>query len=194
MAFHNRRINHSSLCYRFDILSQGTNTSHSQHNSASSSQNFLVTGYGSFLRNPKLLNDILLTVLERLMTKNSVSLGVALSLAAMDYRRYLFILLQHTSISSQKFRYFFLFIVSKLGYDSVSTILLTVPVWFLTFLVSLLVIWTAGRSGDRSIHIKSLMAVPILATSSALHPPKSVHVSLPYSSCHWGPWPPTRSL
>jgi Sporulation factor SpoIIGA len=94
--------------------------------------------------------------------KDSISILGALRLAFKDYRLYLFILLQHTSILSQTFQYFFPSIVKTLGYGRIATLLLTVPVWFTTFLVSLFVTWTAGRSGDRSIHIMSLMAISCL--------------------------------
>jgi hypothetical protein len=108
--------------------------------------------------------------------KDSVSLLAALKLAFKDYRLYLFVLLQHTSILSQTFQYFFPSIVRTLGFDPVPTLLLTVPVWFLTFVVSLFVTWTAGRTGDRSIHIMSLMAVScignIIATSTTKTGPR----------------------
>ncbi|KAL2008352.1 hypothetical protein VTN00DRAFT_8334 [Thermoascus crustaceus] len=49
---------------------------------------------------------------------------------------------------SQTLQYFFLSIVNTLGYGHFETLLLTVPVWFATFLVSLLVTYTSGRTGD----------------------------------------------
>ncbi|EHK98580.1 putative Uncharacterized transporter [Glarea lozoyensis 74030] len=42
-----------------------------------------------------------------------------------------------------------------------------VPVWFATFLVSLLVTWTSGKTGDRSIHIICLMLVSAVGNAIA---------------------------
>jgi hypothetical protein len=89
----------------------------------------------------------------------TISIWAGVRLAFKDYRLYLFVLLQHTSILSQTFQYFFPSIVKTLGYGKIETLLLTVPVWFGTFLVSLLVTWTAGKTGDRSIHIMCLLVV-----------------------------------
>lgn len=80
-------------------------------------------------------------------------------MALKDYRLYLFLVFQHLSLLSQTFQYFFPSIVNTLGFGKIETLLLTVPVWFATFLVSLLVTYTAGKTGDRSIHIMCLMCV-----------------------------------
>ena len=98
--------------------------------------------------------------------KNAASLMQGLKLAFKDYRLYLFILLQHTSILTQTFQYFFPSIVQTLGYGRIATLLLTVPVWFCTFGVSLFVTWSAGRTNDRSFHIIGLMI--IAATGNAI--------------------------
>lgn len=86
----------------------------------------------------------------------------ALKLALGDKRLYLFALLLHTSLLSQTFQYFFPTIVKTLGYGNVHTLLITAPVWVATFLVSLLVTWTSGRTGDRSLHIIGLMFVTVI--------------------------------
>ncbi|EKD20894.1 uncharacterized protein L3040_005834 [Drepanopeziza brunnea f. sp. 'multigermtubi'] len=93
---------------------------------------------------------------------SSTSLWTGLQLALGDYRLYIFILFQHLSLLSQTFQYFFPTIVNTLGYDRITTLLLTAPVWLATFLVSLFVTWTSGRSSDRSIHIACLMLVSLL--------------------------------
>ncbi|OQO03926.1 hypothetical protein B0A48_10568 [Cryoendolithus antarcticus] len=89
----------------------------------------------------------------------STSVWVGLKLALVDYRLYLFVLLQHMSILSQTFTYFFPSVVRTLGYGRVTTLLLTVPVWFLTFLVSVAVTYSASRTNDRSIHIACLLVI-----------------------------------
>jgi hypothetical protein len=101
---------------------------------------------------------------------DSVGLLAGVKMALSDVKIYAFILLQHLSLLSQSFQYFFPSIVKTLGYGSIETLLLTVPVWFATFLVSLLVTWTSGKTSDRSIHIICLMAVAcignIIATAT----------------------------
>ncbi|KAF7164165.1 hypothetical protein CNMCM5623_008855 [Aspergillus felis] len=89
---------------------------------------------------------------------NAVSIRDALAMVLRDRRIYLFILLQHSSLLSQTFQYFFPTIVKTLGYGSIETLLITAPVWIATFLVSLFVTWTSGRTNDRSWHIMGLMS------------------------------------
>lgn len=63
------------------------------------------------------------------------SLWDGLKLALRDYRLYVFVLLQHISLLSQSFQYFFPTIVGTLGYGPIVTLWLTAPVWVcLTFL------------------------------------------------------------
>ncbi|KAL4802447.1 major facilitator superfamily domain-containing protein [Aspergillus unguis] len=90
------------------------------------------------------------------------SIKEALYAVFTDKRIYLFILLQHASLLSQTFQYFFPSIVQTLEYNNIETLLITAPVWIATFLVSLLVTWTSGKTNDRSIHIISLMMVSIV--------------------------------
>ncbi|RDW65061.1 hypothetical protein BP6252_10712 [Coleophoma cylindrospora] len=92
----------------------------------------------------------------------AVGLFDGVKMVVTDYRLYLFIILQHLSLLSQTFQYFFPTIVKTLGFGEIATLLLTVPVWFATFLVSLIVTRTAGKTGDRSIHIMCLLAVSCL--------------------------------
>lgn len=89
----------------------------------------------------------------------STTVMEGLKMAVTDPRVYIFVLFQHMSLLSQTFQYFFPSIVETLEYDSIVTLLLTVPVWFATFLTSIFVTWTSGRTGDRSIHIISLMLI-----------------------------------
>ncbi|OGM48191.1 MFS transporter [Aspergillus bombycis] len=92
----------------------------------------------------------------------SNNLREALWLVFSDRRIYLFILLQHTSLLSQNFQYFFPTIVQTLGYGNIETLLITAPVWIATFMVSLLVTWSSGRTNDRGLHIISLMLVSVV--------------------------------
>ncbi|KAJ8121306.1 hypothetical protein ONZ43_g2212 [Nemania bipapillata] len=92
---------------------------------------------------------------------DSISVKEGVKMAFKDPRLYLFTLLQHVSILSQAFQYFFPTIVKTLGFGTIETLLLTAPVWILTFLVSLVATYTSGRLGDRSIHIICLMLVSV---------------------------------
>ncbi|KAK9235607.1 major facilitator superfamily domain-containing protein [Lipomyces kononenkoae] len=89
----------------------------------------------------------------------SVTLKDGLRLALKDHRVYIFLILQHLSLLSQTFQYFFPSIVGTLGYGEIQTLLLTTPVWFTTFLVSLFATYSSGRFGDRSKHIIGLMLI-----------------------------------
>lgn len=90
------------------------------------------------------------------------SIKEALALVFADKRIYLFILLQHVSLLSQNFQYFFPTIVQTLGYNNIETLLITAPVWIATFLVSLIVTWSSGKTNDRSWHIICLMMVSVV--------------------------------
>jgi hypothetical protein len=79
-----------------------------------------------------------------------------------DYRLWVFAIFQHISLLSQSFQYFFPTIVKTLKFGNIETLLLTAPVWFLTFLVSLFVTWTSGKTSDRSIHIICLLCVSLI--------------------------------
>ena len=85
-----------------------------------------------------------------------------LKMAVKDYRIYVFTLLQHVSLLTQTFQYFFPSIVKTLGYSSIETLLITAPVWIATFLISLVVTYTSGKYGDRSMHIIVLQAVAVV--------------------------------
>ena len=99
--------------------------------------------------------------------QNSRSVWDGLKLALRDYRLYLFVLLQHLSLLSQTFQYFFPSIVGTLGYGTIETLWLTAPVWFATFLISVCVTWTSSKTGDRSLHIFFLMLLAAVGNAVA---------------------------
>ena len=92
----------------------------------------------------------------------TAGLWQGMKLALKDTRVYAFALMQHASILSQTFQYFFPSIVKTLGYGNIETLLITAPVWIATFLISLVVTYTSGRFSDRSYHILGLQAVAIV--------------------------------
>ena len=57
------------------------------------------------------------------------SMWDGVKMAVRDYRLYLFVLLQHVSLVSQTFQYFFPTIVGTLGYGKIETLWLTAPAW-----------------------------------------------------------------
>ncbi|KAF4445986.1 hypothetical protein F53441_10320 [Fusarium austroafricanum] len=88
-------------------------------------------------------------------------------MAARDYRLYLFVLLQHVSLISQTFQYFFPTIVGTLGYGKIVTLWLTAPAWFATFLLSVCVTLSSAKTNDRSLHIIVLMLVAAVGNAIA---------------------------
>lgn len=62
------------------------------------------------------------------MYKNA-SMWTGVKLAFTDYRLYVFVLMQHISLISQSFQYFFPTIVGTLGYGRITTLWLTAPCW-----------------------------------------------------------------
>ncbi|KAK1764201.1 major facilitator superfamily domain-containing protein [Phialemonium atrogriseum] len=99
--------------------------------------------------------------------RHAKSTWAGIKLAVKDYRLYLFVLLQHVSLLSQTFQYFFPSIVGTLGYGPITTLWLTAPVWFATFLISVCVTWTSAKTKDRSLHIIGLMLVAVIGNAIA---------------------------
>jgi hypothetical protein len=56
-------------------------------------------------------------------------------------------------------RYFFPTIMKSLGYSNTNTLLLTVPVWFATFIAVLVVSYHSSRTSERSIHVACCMLI-----------------------------------
>ncbi|KAK7230029.1 hypothetical protein V2G26_002199 [Clonostachys chloroleuca] len=98
---------------------------------------------------------------------SNVSVWQGVLMAIKDYRLYAFIVFQHTSLLSQSFQYFFPVLVGSLGYDNITTLWLTVPCWFATFLISIAVTFTSAKTQDRSIHIIGLMLVATIGNAIA---------------------------
>ncbi|KAK7537564.1 MFS transporter [Phyllosticta citribraziliensis] len=84
-----------------------------------------------------------------------------LMMALKDPKLYVFVLFQHCSLLTQAFQYFLPTIVKTLGYNNITTLLITAPVWVLTFFAALAVTFSSGRTGDRSIHIACLSLVSL---------------------------------
>ncbi|KAI1432377.1 allantoate permease [Xylaria sp. CBS 124048] len=99
---------------------------------------------------------------------DATSIKEGVKMAFRDPKLYLFALLQHVSILSQTFQYFFPTIVATLGYGTIDTLLLTAPAWIATFLISLVATYTSGRTGDRSRHIIGFMMVSVVGNIIAV--------------------------
>ncbi|KAK8215934.1 MFS transporter [Phyllosticta capitalensis] len=94
-------------------------------------------------------------------TVESAGVREGLMMALKDPKLYIFVLFQHLSLLTQAFQYFFPTVVKTLGYGNIETLLITAPVWILTFFVALAVTYSSGRIGDRSIHIACLSMVSL---------------------------------
>ncbi|KAJ4168561.1 hypothetical protein NW754_010479 [Fusarium falciforme] len=88
-------------------------------------------------------------------------------MAVRDYRVYVFVLIQHVSLLSQTFQYFFPTIVGTLGYGRIVTLWLTAPAWFATFLLSICVTLSSAKTNDRSLHIVCLMLLAAVGNAIA---------------------------
>ncbi|RMJ13781.1 hypothetical protein CDV36_006530 [Fusarium kuroshium] len=88
-------------------------------------------------------------------------------MAVRDYRVYVFLLIQHVSLLSQTFQYFFPTIVGTLGYGRIVTLWLTAPAWFATFLLSICVTLSSAKTNDRSLHIVCLMLLAAVGNAIA---------------------------
>ncbi|KAI1110972.1 allantoate permease [Nemania sp. NC0429] len=99
---------------------------------------------------------------------DSISVIEGVKMAFKDPRLYMFTFLQHISLLSQAFQYFFPTIVKTLGYGTIETLLLTAPAWIATFFVSLVVTYTSGRFADRSYHIIVLMLLSVVGNIIAV--------------------------
>lgn len=62
-------------------------------------------------------------------TYHEQSMWGGVKMAVRDYRLYIFILMQHLSLVTQTFQYFFPTIVGTLGYGKINTLWLTAPCW-----------------------------------------------------------------
>ncbi|WYZ45308.1 hypothetical protein EsH8_VIII_000624 [Colletotrichum jinshuiense] len=100
-------------------------------------------------------------------TYGEQSIMDGVKMAVRDYRLYIFVLMQHVSLVSQTFQYFFPTIVGTLGYGKINTLWLTAPVWFATFLISLCVTWSSARTKDRSLHIACLTLLSAVGNAIA---------------------------
>ncbi|OLN87986.1 putative transporter C11D3.18C 1 [Colletotrichum chlorophyti] len=100
-------------------------------------------------------------------TYGEQSMWDGVKMAVRDYRLYVFVLMQHVSLVSQTFQYFFPTIVGTLGYGKITTLWLTAPAWFATFLISVCVTWSSARTQDRALHIVGLTLVSAVGNAIA---------------------------
>lgn len=89
--------------------------------------------------------------------RNAVTWVQALKMAFGDFKLYLFMLMHHANLLSQSFTYFFPTIVQSLGYGNITTLFLTVPVWFATLLAALGISYHSSYTQERSYHIAACM-------------------------------------
>jgi hypothetical protein len=68
-------------------------------------------------------------------------------------------LLHHTNLLSQSFRYFYPTIVNSQGYGSIETLLLTVPPWFTVLALAPIVAYHSSCRQERYFHIIGCMSI-----------------------------------
>ncbi|KAH8651050.1 major facilitator superfamily domain-containing protein [Xylariales sp. PMI_506] len=82
-------------------------------------------------------------------------------LAITDYRTWMFVAMQHCVLLAQTVTFFFPSIVNTLGYNNITTLLLTCPVWVATFIATMITAFSASRFKERCLHIVVPMCVTV---------------------------------
>ncbi|KAK9453095.1 allantoate permease [Dipodascopsis uninucleata] len=93
---------------------------------------------------------------------NAVSVREAFMMVVTDYKIYIFAIMMHANALAQTFSFFFPTIVETLGFGPITTLLLTVPVWFVAFLFSLSYSYHASKTNERAFHIMFAMLICFL--------------------------------
>ncbi|KFY87468.1 hypothetical protein V498_07168, partial [Pseudogymnoascus sp. VKM F-4517 (FW-2822)] len=82
--------------------------------------------------------------------------------ALKDPKVYMLILLQFSLVTGMAYTYFFPSIVSTLGYNKITTLLLTAPPYALAFFTSLGNSLHSGKTNERAFHIALPLAISML--------------------------------
>ncbi|OAL53503.1 major facilitator superfamily transporter [Pyrenochaeta sp. DS3sAY3a] len=123
----------------------------------------------------RLLLDLGLVRGETNTGAGSISAKQGLLMAIKDIKVWLLGLTYHATIMGVAFVFYFPTITQALGYNRVTTLLLTAPPWVYSFFVALGVAWSADRSGERFFHylipaLFSILGFIISATTKTTAP------------------------
>ncbi|RYO06511.1 hypothetical protein AA0121_g12022 [Alternaria tenuissima] len=94
--------------------------------------------------------------------RDKVNVWKGLREAAVDYRTWIFALMQNLHLSANGFKNFLPTVVQTLGFNRTITLVLTCPPYLISAFVSVAVSWSSGRFNERTWHITLSKAVAIV--------------------------------
>ncbi|CAN9429694.1 unnamed protein product [Alternaria sp. RS040] len=94
--------------------------------------------------------------------RDKVNVWKGLREAAVDYRTWVFALMQNLHLSANGFKNFLPTVVKTLGFNQTITLVLTCPPYLISAFVSVAVSWSSGRFNERTWHITLSKAVAIV--------------------------------
>ncbi|CAN9419400.1 unnamed protein product [Alternaria alternata] len=94
--------------------------------------------------------------------QDKVNVWKGLREAAVDYRTWIFALMQNLHLSANGFKNFLPTVVKTLGFNQTITLVLTCPPYLISAFVSVAVSWSSGRFNERTWHITLSKAVAIV--------------------------------
>lgn len=94
--------------------------------------------------------------------KDKVNVWKGLGEACLDYRTWIFALMQNLHLSANGFKNFLPTVVQTLGFNTTITLVLTCPPYLLSAFASVAVSWSSGRFNERTWHITASKAIAIV--------------------------------
>ncbi|KAF2642843.1 putative MFS transporter [Massarina eburnea CBS 473.64] len=94
--------------------------------------------------------------------RENINIWKGLREACMDYRTWVFALMQNLHLSANGFKNFLPTVVETLGFSTTITLVLTCPPYLLAAFVSVAVSWSSGHHNERTWHITLSKAVAIV--------------------------------
>ncbi|RAR09694.1 mfs transporter [Stemphylium lycopersici] len=94
--------------------------------------------------------------------RDKVNVWKGLREAALDYRTWIFALMQNLHLSANGFKNFLPTVVKTFGFNTTITLVLTCPPYLLSAFASVAVSWSSGRFNERTWHITLSKAIAIV--------------------------------
>ncbi|KAF1836438.1 MFS transporter-like protein [Decorospora gaudefroyi] len=100
--------------------------------------------------------------LDTTQKRDKVNVWKGLREAAVDYRTWIFALMQNLHLSANGFKNFLPTVVQTFGFNTTITLVLTCPPYLLSAFASVAVSWSSGRFNERTWHITVSKAIAIV--------------------------------
>ncbi|CAO2652056.1 Nn.00g003390.m01.CDS01 [Neocucurbitaria sp. VM-36] len=94
--------------------------------------------------------------------RDKVDVWKGLREACLDYRTWIFALMQNLHLSANGFKNFLPTVVKTLGFNDTITLVLTCPPYLLSGAISVLVSWSSGKLNERTWHISISKLIAII--------------------------------